>query len=155
MTNLERMKHAAANKPAATPKVKPASAEQRTAEVGKKVDGKKDKGKHKVEAKPPPPPQELKKKHKHRPLPLTPEEREQLFKRKHRLPHGACFQVNYDAEAVRWTGKLFIPGTAVAFDHSGPGLYRMLSELDDLYLATLKPAEEPKKEGEVPDGGNV
>lgn len=177
MTNLERMKHAAANKPAVTPKVKKPSAEQRTAEVGKNVEGKKDKGKTKGEAKPPQPPQQPRKKHKHRPLPLTPDERDQLFKRRHRLPHGAHFEATYDADAVIWKGTLILSGepneegrTWHTFNHSGPGLYRMLSELDDLYLATLKPQsggttsapnvtlqeivlpEKTEKEGEVPNG---
>lgn len=183
MTNLERMRLAAANKPAVAGEKKtiilPPSKAEAKAKKDKKII---DKGQREIlkkatdqivdnilaqdklnkgEVKTPPPPQQPRKAHKHRPLPLTPDERDQLFKRKHRLPHDSTFLVVYDAVAVLWKGALNVPGptdgqgdrTWQNFTHSGPGLYRMLSELDDMYLATLKPAGEPAKEGEVSGAG--
>lgn len=159
MTNLERMRLAAANKPVAGEKKiiddaidkgKRSILKKATDQIVGNVVAQNRAKEPKGEVKPPPPPQQPRKKHKHRPLPLTPDERDQLFKRKHRLPNGAMFTAVYDAEAVMWSGTLYTAGLSGSrFTHSGPGLYRMLSELDDLYLATLKPAEEPEKEGEV------
>jgi hypothetical protein len=57
-----------------------------------------------------------------------------------RLPHGARFEVVYDAAKQQWTGSLTIPtpdGTAVAFSGSGSGLFPLLASLDTQYRATL------------------
>lgn len=49
-----------------------------------------------------------------------------------RLPHGSTFHVSYDADAGRWSGSLAVPG-AGEFTGTATGVFRLLSELDNLY----------------------
>lgn len=116
MTNLERMKAAAANKPAPVAP-KPAA---KSGKLGKPA-----------AAQPPPP---AKPKFKESKTPFE-------FKRG-RLPDGARFDVTYNAAKQEWTGLLYLPPATEGengkvFEASKSAVFKLLATLDDLYRAWL------------------
>jgi len=48
-----------------------------------------------------------------------------------RLPHGARFELDYDAEAIRWSGTLTAGGITVAGDSGS--VMNLMSALDEKY----------------------
>lgn len=55
-----------------------------------------------------------------------------------RLPDKSHFEVQYDAEKVEWKGVLTIPGAdKKVFAGTAPGVFKLLSELDDQYRRSL------------------
>jgi hypothetical protein len=59
-----------------------------------------------------------------------------------RLPHGARFEVGYDAASETWSGTLTVavPETAPAiFTASASGVFKLLARLDRLYRDSLPP----------------
>jgi hypothetical protein len=58
-----------------------------------------------------------------------------------RLPDGSRFEVCYDAAKEEWSGSLTVPtsdGAPATFTGTASGLFRLLSNLDRQYRATLK-----------------
>ncbi len=65
---------------------------------------------------------------------------------KDRLPHGARFDVIYDAQAERWTGTLTVPTAGAepaVFTASAGGVFRLLRELDRVFRGGAAEAEPP------------
>src|SRR5947209_6900323 len=63
------------------------------------------------------------------------------MQQKGRLPDGSAFSVSYDAAAVLWRGRLTIHvpgGGALEFTGEAPGVFRLLSRLDDQYRAHVQ-----------------
>ena len=52
-----------------------------------------------------------------------------------RLPHGATFEVRYDATSETWSGRLTI-GEAM-FSGQASGVFKLLTQLDDKYRKSL------------------
>jgi hypothetical protein len=53
-----------------------------------------------------------------------------------RLPHGACFEMNYDSASQTWSGTLTIPkpdGKPSVVTDKASGVFRLLSKLDSQY----------------------
>lgn len=77
----------------------------------------------------------------------SPEVRDEKMKKKGRLPGGAEFRAEYYAPGQMWSAKLTIARSArpddpypesLVFQGEGSGLFKLLSELDDQYRASLK-----------------
>jgi hypothetical protein len=59
-----------------------------------------------------------------------------------RLPHGARFEVGYDAATATWFGTLAVPVPEAApavFTASASGVFKLLARLDRLYRDSLPP----------------
>lgn len=66
---------------------------------------------------------------------LAPERHLDVPRNRPRLPHGAIFEVTFDAERVEWTGSLTV-GEIVITSHHGV-VMGLLSKLDAKYRAML------------------
>lgn len=69
----------------------------------------------------------------------SPDGRDRVFNKKGRLPDGSTFHANWDASQGLWSGRLAVTteGGMQAFDGKSDGLFKLLSQLDDQYRATL------------------
>jgi hypothetical protein len=59
-----------------------------------------------------------------------------------RLPHGARFEVGYDAATATWSGTLTVPVPEKApavFAASASGVFKLLARLNRLYRDSLSP----------------
>ena len=57
-----------------------------------------------------------------------------------RLPHGAAFSVTYDAQEVRWSGTLAVPGATPIFAEAS-AVFTLLGKLDKMFRETLTQPE--------------
>lgn len=70
--------------------------------------------------------------------------KDRIMGHKARLPHGARFDVTYDALNRTWGGLLFLPPaaegeTGKVFEAAGvPGVFGLLEHLDNLYRAWVR-----------------
>lgn len=116
---LDRMRQAVANKgkppaPAPAPESPVAEPEPTPLPVAKKP----------KKPKPPKPPKD-------------PKARDEWHKVKGRLPHGAEFDVKFDAESTTWSGRLTID-TCPTFEGTASGVFYLLTQLDEQYREWLR-----------------